>query len=171
MQQIQIKKSRQPPKKLQKLVFHQAPASVIAAPAPSTVSRSDEIEEKKNNLCGWDTIKGRGWGWTGDGKQGKAPTNTNITYITDPELRKKWYGDYEHLWINFSKPPWKNNNKTNSEHFYIAKEQQARNVLHSHCISFKHDTETIDAGNPYDPYASSSECSSECSYNHKNENK
>ena len=96
---------------------------------------------------------------------------TNITFITDPERRKELYGDYEHLWINFSKPPWKNNNKTNSEHFYIAKEQQARNVLHSHCIVFKHDTETIDAGNPYDPYASSSECSSECSYNHKNENK
>ena len=94
-----------------------APA-VVAAPAHSIVSRSDEIEEKNNNLYGWDTIKGRGWGWTGDGKQGEAPTNTNITYITDPELRKKWYGDYEHLWINFSKPPW--NNRDNSYNPYAS---------------------------------------------------
>ena len=60
MYQIQIKKSRQPPKKLQKLVFRQAPASVIAAPAPSTVSRSYEIKNKENNLYGWDSIKGKG---------------------------------------------------------------------------------------------------------------
>ena len=72
------------------------------------------------------------------------------------------------MWINFSKPPWKNNNKTNTEHVCIAKEEQSRNVLHSHSNAFKHDAETLDAGNSY---AGSSECSSECSYNHISENK
>ena len=95
-------------------------------------------------------MKGKGWP-TSEGKQDTPPTKNNMATISRLD-------DI-------------NSKKTNSEHFYIAKEQQARNVLHSHCIAFKHDTETIDAGNPYDPYASSSECSSECSYNHKDENK
>ena len=145
------------------------------APAPAKVSRLDDIINNKNNVsspvCGWDSIKGRGWGWTGDGKQGKPPTRTNITFITDPELCKKWYGDYEDTWINFSKPPWNNNNKTNTEHIYSVKEEQSRNIIHSHSIVFKHDTETFDSGNPYDPYTSSSECSSKCSYNHNSKNK
>ena len=155
-----------------------------SAPPGAKLSRPDDIIINKNNVSscsnkepGWesDTIKGRGWGWTGDGKRGKRPTNTNITFITDPERRKEVYGDYEHLWINFSKSPWNNNNKTNSEHMYIAKEKQSRKVLHSHSIVLIDDSECLDAGNSYDPYASSnecsSECSSECSYNHKSKNK
>ena len=101
----------------------------------ATVSRLDDINSKRNNVsCGsnkppgweWDTIKGRGYLRTGDRKRGKPPTNTNITSITDPKLHNKLYGVYEHLWSNFSKPPWNNNNKTNTntEHIYIAKEEQ-----------------------------------------------
>ena len=81
----------------------------------ATISRLDDINSKKNNVSSgsnkppgweWDTIKGRGWGWTGD------------TFITDPECRKELYGDYEHLWINFSKPPW--NNRDNSYNPYAS---------------------------------------------------
>ena len=152
---------------------------IASAPAPAKVSRLDDIINNKNNVsslvCGWDSIKGRGWGWIGDGKQGKPPTRTNITFITDSELRKKWYGDYEDMWINFSKPPWNNNNKTNTDHIYSAREEQSQNAIHCHSIVFKDDTETLDSGNQYDPYASSSECSSKCSskcsYNYSRENK
>ena len=38
---------------------------MIAAPSPSTVSRSYEIKNKENNLYGWDSIKGKGWGTCG----------------------------------------------------------------------------------------------------------
>ena len=159
-----------------------APAPVVATVSPHP---HDIINNKNNNVssgsnkppgCGWDTDTVKGWR-TGTGKRGRRPTNTNITFITDPERRKEVYGDYEHLWINFSKSPWNNNNKTNSEHMYIAKEKQSRKVLNSHSTSIvlTDDSECLDAYNSYDPYASSnecsSECSSECSYNHKSKNK
>ena len=54
----------------------------------------------------------------------------------------------------------------NRSNIYIAKEEQLRNDLHSHHIVILN-TENLDAGNRYNPYASSSECS----YNHKSVNK
>ena len=189
-----------------------------SAPSEAKLSRPGNINNNINYLSSssnkeagweWDTIKGRGWRETESGKQGRPPANTNITFITDPELCKKLFGDYEHLWINFSKPPWKTNNKRNNiveqpkkdgvsnqsnkngghvdpqtckkpmdqdiisdnlSNMYIAKEEQSRKDLHSHHIVILN-TENLEAGNRYDPYANSSECSSECSYNHKSENK
>ena len=58
----------------------------------------------------------------------------------------------------------------NHSNIYIAKEEQSRNDFHSHHIVILN-TENLEAGNRYDPYGSSSECSSECSYNHKSVNK
>ena len=203
-----------------------------SGPPEAKLSQLGDINNNKNNVSSssnkepgweWDTIKGRGWRKTGNGKRVQPPTNTNVMFITDPELHKKLYGDYEHLWINFSKPPWKrklhsphisagyedaenigydydsdedlfdvgNIDKVtddvsrlsidsfnlsqdhisdNHSNIYIAKEEQSRNDFHSHHIVILN-TENLEAGNRYDPYGSSSECSSECSYNHKSKNK
>ena len=150
-----------------------APAPVVATVSPHP---HDIINNKNNNVssgsnkppgCGWDTDTVKGWR-TGTGKRGRRPTNTNITFITDPERRKELYGQYEHMWINFSKPPWTKCNRKNTERSFNAVEEQSRNLLHNNINVSKHDNETIDADNSYaNSNECSSECSSECSYNHK----
>ena len=70
----------------------------------------------------------------------------------------------------FKKPMDKDHIADNHSNIYITKEEQSRNDLHSHHIVILN-TENLEAGNRYDPYGSSSECSSECSYNHKSVNK
>ena len=99
------------------------------APKCSMVSTSDNNLKKKLN--GLDSIKGNSWGTGGD-KWGIPPTKSNLTTVNDPEICKKMFGDNEQLYINLSKIPSNNNNKTNAEHSYKAKEEQSRNVLHSH---------------------------------------
>ena len=143
-------------------VTNKRPA-IASAPAPapapvvSTVSGPHDINNKNNNVssgsnkppgCGWDTVKGKGWA-TGTGKLGRPPTISNITTIRHPELRKKWFGEYEHLYINLSKfLPWMNYNETKTKHSFNAIEEQSRNVLHSHIILVsKHDNETMDVDN------------------------
>ena len=167
-------------------VTNKRPA-IASAPAPapapvvSTVSGPHDINNKNNNVssgsnkppgCGWDTVKGKGWA-TGTGKLGRPPTISNITTIRHPELRKKWFGEYEHLYINLSKfLPWMNYNETKTKHSFNAIEEQSRNVLHSHINVSKHDNETVDADNSYaNSNECSSECSSKCSYNYSRENK